>query len=114
MRVQHYVDSLSSVDEQRRVGLLLIDGGDLACGELLMLVYRQVRAEPPGSMVGIITTDPAAPIDIPAWCHLTGHHYRGFSQEHPDATYLVELAMSARTVDPQRPWHPQPTTEVLP
>lgn len=94
--------------------LLLIQGGDLACGELLMLVYRQVRAEPAGSWVGIVTTDLAAPIDIPAWCHLTGHEYRGLSGEHVASTYLVELAASARPMDPQRPWHHQPSPEVLP
>lgn len=112
--IGHYVDRVSTVDERRRDEVLLIDGGDLACGELLMLVYRQIRPEPAGSVVGITTTDPAAPIDIPAWCHLTGHHYRGLSREHPNGTYLVELATCARPVDPQRPWHPQPSTEVLP
>ena len=100
-----------SVQETMSGTTLMIDCGDLACGELLMLVYRRVRSEPAGTTVGIITTDPAAPIDIPAWCHLTGHQYVGPAAEFPAGTYLVELTASARAVDPDRPWHPQPSSE---
>ncbi|WP_293771610.1 sulfurtransferase TusA family protein [Sporichthya sp.] len=87
----------SGVDPQ-----ISIDGGDLACGELLMLVHRRLRGVAPGTLIAIITTDPAAPIDIPAWCHLTGHRYRG-----PAGTprcYLVEVVAASRRVDPANPW----------
>ncbi len=83
----------------------VIDGGDLACGELLMLVFRQTRSMPAGSLVEIVTTDPAAPLDIPAWCHLTRHHYRGPSPLAPPGRYLVELGAAPVDVDPQKPWH---------
>lgn len=39
--------------------MLLIDGGERGCGELLLLVLRQVRGEPAGSIIGILTSDPA-------------------------------------------------------
>lgn len=83
----------------------VIDGGDLACGELLMLVFRQTRSMPAGSLVEIVTTDRAAPLDIPAWCHLTRHHYRGPSPLTAPGRYLVELAHAPAHVDPDRPWH---------
>lgn len=85
----------------------LIDGGDLACGELLTLVLRQTRHEPVGTQVAIVTTDPAAPIDIPAWCHLTGNRFLGPDPERARA-YLVELR-HAREVVPDRPWRLVPT-----
>ncbi len=88
--------------------MLLIEGGDLGCGELLMLVLRRIREQPIGSLVGIITTDPAADIDIPAWCHLTGHRYRGPASQEPDAPFVVELQHRSTPVDPDRPWHPLP------
>ena len=90
---------------------LVIDGGDLACGELLMLVFRRIRHQAPGTMVVITTSDPAAPIDIPAWCHLTGHRYHGVSTDRPHDTYLVELSGVARQVDPDSPWRPTPQTD---
>ncbi len=114
--------TLTSVPDLAQNATELIDGGDLACGELLLLVYGRVRNEQPGTRVIIRTTDPAAPIDIPAWCHLTGHLYRGpialeagDRPRPPGSTdYLVEIAPASRPVDPANPWHPQPTTEELP
>lgn len=93
--------------------MLLIQGGDLGCGELLMLIARQVRAERAGSVIGILTTDPAAGIDISAWCHLTGHRYQGRASPRPDAPFLVELVHRATPVDPDRPWHPLPQKESI-
>ncbi len=80
-----------------------------------MLVFRQTRSMPAGSLVEIVTTDPAAPLDIPAWCHLTRHHYRGPSPLAPPGRYLVELGAAPVPVDPQKPWHraaddPSPST----
>jgi tRNA 2-thiouridine synthesizing protein A len=91
--------------------LLLIDGGDRGCGELLLLVLRQVRNEPAGSIIGILTSDPAAVIDIPAWCHLTGHRYHGRASPQPDAPFVVEIDHCPTPVDPDRPWHPLPRME---
>lgn len=91
--------------------MLLIDGGDLGCGELLMLVIRQVRGEPSGSVIGIVTTDPAADIDIPAWCHLTGHRYQGRASPQDDAAFVIELVHQPTPVDPDHPWHPLPQKE---
>jgi len=79
-----------------------VDGGDLGCGELLVLLYRRVRDEPAGTVVAVTTSDAAARVDLPAWCHLTGHHYLGPSRSD---TYLVRLAERPRSVSPDRPWH---------
>lgn len=79
-----------------------VDGGDLGCGELLVLLFRRVRDEPAGTVVAVTTSDAAARIDLPAWCHLTGHHYLGPSGGD---TYLVRLADRPGSVRPDRPWH---------
>ncbi len=51
----------------------VIDGGPLGCGELLVLLHRQMRALPPGAVLEVITGDPGAREDLPAWCRLVGH-----------------------------------------
>jgi len=91
--------------------LFLIEGGDLACGELLILVHKRVRGLPSGTLIGIATTDPAASIDIPAWCHLTGHDYRGAATADAGSPFVIELAERANPIDPDRPWHRPPVTE---
>ncbi len=70
---------------------LIIDGGDRGCGELLLAVHATVKSLPEGTLVRILASDPAAPIDIPAWCHLTGHHYRGSASHDQRAAYDVQL-----------------------
>jgi tRNA 2-thiouridine synthesizing protein A len=49
------------------------DAGDLACGELLIELRRRILALRPGEVLAVRATDPAAPLDIPAWCFTTGH-----------------------------------------
>ena len=57
------------------------DAGDLSCGELLIELRRRMLDLAPGDVLRVRATDPAAPLDIPAWCWTTGH---GLEQErHP-------------------------------
>lgn len=102
------------------VGLpqMTIDGGDRSCGELLIAVRRQLAGVRPGTLVVLIATDPAGPIDIPAWCHLVGHTYLGtrpVADGRPAYAFLV-TAVERRTVA-SLPWHletAQPNPERTP
>lgn len=49
------------------------DMGELSCGDLVMAILKSLRPLRPGDVMEIRAMDPAAPIDIPAWCRLTGH-----------------------------------------
>lgn len=49
------------------------NGYDLGCGELSLDLKIHFKSLPPAARVLIISGDPGAPIDIPAWCRLTGH-----------------------------------------
>ena len=66
-----------------------VDGGDLGCGEMLLLLRRETRDAPPGTRVRVLTTDRGAPVEVPAWCRLAGHRYLG--QGGP-GEYVVELS----------------------
>lgn len=47
------------------------DAGDLACGDLVLELLKKMRVMPPGAVLKLIATDPAARIDIGAWCRVT-------------------------------------------
>jgi tRNA 2-thiouridine synthesizing protein A len=58
------------------------DAGDIGCGELVLALRGRMNALPPGAVLRVTATDPAAPEDLPAWCRLTGH--RLLRMNHPD------------------------------
>ena len=38
---------------------------------------RHITDVPVGRLVGVVTRDPAARIDVPAWCRMRGQEYVG-------------------------------------
>lgn len=49
------------------------DAGDMGCGDLVLALRIRLNALPPGGVLQVTARDPAAPLDLPAWCRLTGH-----------------------------------------
>ena len=45
-----------------------------------------MNALKPGDTLEVIALDPGAPVDMPAWCRMTGHAL--ISSEHP--VYVIE------------------------
>lgn len=76
---------------------ITVDGTGLLCVTLLLLLRKRIDGARPGTVVHVIATDPAAPLDLPAWCHMTGHHCLG---PVPDPSgrpvYRLRLAADAR------------------
>lgn len=81
---------------------VVLDGGDRRCVLLLIELRGLVDSLDPGTVVHLRATDPAAPIDLPAWCHLTGHDYLGVVGDH---VYAVRVAGATTPTQPDRPWH---------
>ena len=84
----------------------------LACAVLVVLdltspaltpARRLVGEVPPGTLIHLIATDPAAPLDLPAWCHLTGNHYFGPVASGPP-TYGIRTAVRPARTEPNSPW----------
>jgi tRNA 2-thiouridine synthesizing protein A len=85
---------------------VVIDGGNLGCAALLLRLNHELRALPGGTEVRVITTDPAAPIDLPAWCHLTGHACGGPAPAGGRPGYLITVSAAARPIRADQPWRP--------
>lgn len=83
----------------------VVDGGDRACGELLLVLAARSRDRAPGTHLRLLATDPAASVDLPAWCHLTGHHYVGHGRTTQGVPYYdVRTSASARLTSATHPW----------
>lgn len=84
---------------------ITVDGTGLLCVTLLLRLRKQIDGAAPGTVVHVVATDPAAPLDLPAWCHMTGHDYLGpVPGERP--VYALRLTAGAVATRPDAPWHP--------
>lgn len=55
-----------------------LDARGRRCSMLSMTVAERVKPLPPGAMLDVITDDPAAPTEMPAWCRRMGHELVSF------------------------------------
>ena len=83
---------------------VIIDGGDRACVDLLLEVRSRICGLPGGTLIHLIASDPAAPVDLPAWCHLTGHAYLGLVRAAEGLTYVLRTVSAPAATDPASPW----------
>ena len=51
----------------------IYDSLDRGCGDFIIELRRVMRELAPGSILMIASRDAGAPVEIPAWCRLTGH-----------------------------------------
>jgi tRNA 2-thiouridine synthesizing protein A len=87
-------------------GPVVIDGGDRSCMRLLLELREHLAALPAGTLVHLLASDPAAPLDLAAWCHLTGHEYLGpIPPAGGTPGYALRVTADARATRPQAPWH---------
>ncbi|MFE9770794.1 sulfurtransferase TusA family protein [Streptomyces sp. NPDC005931] len=85
---------------------IMVDGTGLLCVTLLLRLRKQIDGAAPGTVVHVIATDPAAPLDLPAWCHMTGHAYLGPVPGTAQPSYALRLAADALPTRADAPWHP--------
>jgi tRNA 2-thiouridine synthesizing protein A len=85
---------------------ITVDGTGLLCVTLLLKLRVRIADAEPGTVVHVIATDPAAPLDLPAWCHMTGHTYLGPLPDPVRDVYALRLTTAAVATRPDAPWHP--------
>ncbi len=57
------------------------DAGDIGCGRLITELKRELGLVEPGGLLRVTAHNGGAPVDIPAWCRMTGHTL--VSSNHP-------------------------------
>lgn len=61
------------------------------CPQPVIALARAAKGAVPGSVITILTDDPAAAIDIPAWCRMRGHTCRTVSTHGAQTTHEVTV-----------------------
>jgi tRNA 2-thiouridine synthesizing protein A len=61
------------------------DASDLGCGQLIIGLRTRLDRLGPGATIEVIARDAGAPVDLPAWCRMTGHTL--VEADHP--VYLI-------------------------
>ncbi|RZU47287.1 TusA-related sulfurtransferase [Fluviicoccus keumensis] len=59
---------------------IVVDARRLLCPMPVIRTQAAVRKLTAGQCVEVLTTDPGALHDIPAWCRVQGHEYLGCEQ----------------------------------
>ena len=66
------------------------DGGDLDCGNgLLLLIRKHIDPLPRGGLLEIRSTELSVDEDLPAWCRMTGNELVSFLREGRQRSFLV-------------------------
>ncbi|MFC8086936.1 sulfurtransferase TusA family protein [Streptomyces sp. NPDC057340] len=97
---------MNPIDPDTPAPNITVDGTGLLCVTLLLRLRNEIDGAEPGTVVHVVATDPAAPLDLPAWCHMTGHHYLGPVAADERPVFAVRLAADARPTRTAAPWHP--------
>lgn len=66
-----------------------LDARRLMCPMPVIRAQNRVAELQPGDVLEVISTDPGAMNDIPAWCRINGHQVLA-TREH-DGDYIVEI-----------------------
>ena len=59
------------------------------CPMPVIELAKAISTVQPGDMLEVLSDDPAAAVDIPAWCRMRGHEYVGSEPRDVGASYLV-------------------------
>ena len=66
------------------------DGGDLDCGNgLLLLIRKHIDPLPRGGLLEIRSTETSVDEDLPAWCRMTGNELVSFLRDGKQRSFLV-------------------------
>src|SRR3954463_14513963 len=82
--------ALEPVDRHPLTADVSFDGGDLDCGNGLLLLIRQ-HLDPleRGQLLEFRSTEISVDEDFPAWCRMTGNELVSFVKRGPQRSFLV-------------------------
>jgi TusA-related sulfurtransferase len=68
---------------------VILDCTGRRCPLPVIDLARRIAQLPVGGTVTVLADDPAARLDIPAWCRMRGQEYLGESERHGVSGYTV-------------------------
>jgi tRNA 2-thiouridine synthesizing protein A len=68
---------------------VVVDARGLACPMPVIELSRAVDAEPVGTLVRLLATDPAAKVDVPVWCRMQRQGLRSADEDDEGAWVFV-------------------------
>lgn len=66
-----------------------VDTRGMFCPAPIIKLSQAVRNVDPGTVVELVSDDPAIEFDLPAWCRSAGHDVVASSRDGSDYVYLV-------------------------
>jgi len=78
---------------------VLVDSRGRRCPQPVIDLARAAAGQPAGTELEVLSTDPAARHDVPAWCRLRGHELVAVTEVEPGTWSLV---VRLRGHDPAR------------
>ncbi len=79
----------------------VVDARGMLCAQGILRLMRTMLTVAPAGVVKVLSSDPAAEHDYPAWCRNTGHRFLGHRRE-PDTRWgsLVVSFVQKRADEP--------------
>lgn len=72
---------------------VVVDNRGMLCAQGILRLMRALGPLPPGQLLRVLSTDPAAEEDYPAWCRNTGHGF--LRHEHEDGVIVTFIRKRA-------------------
>lgn len=86
-------------DEHPHPAAVSFDGGELDCGNgLLLLIRKHIDPLAPGQLLEILSRESSVEQDLPAWCRLTGNQLVNRTRQGRQRSFLVSKGPFAAQV----------------
>ncbi|CAN5514861.1 hypothetical protein BH23CHL2_BH23CHL2_18550 [soil metagenome] len=76
-------------DRSRSDVAATLDAGERTCAALIASIRDAIAPLQPGTILAILSRDPSARLDLPAWCRMTGHGYLGSDDHETHAIHYL-------------------------
>lgn len=76
--------------EQQWIPDKIYDAGPTGCGELIMHLFLTMKKMNSGEIIEVVSYDPGAREDIPAWCRLQNHQLLKRDDEGKISHYFIK------------------------
>jgi tRNA 2-thiouridine synthesizing protein A len=78
------MERLEPAPEAELEASVVVDNRGMLCAQGILRLMRTMLTVAPEGVVKVLSSDPAAEHDYPAWCRTTGHRFLGHRREPDD------------------------------